>query len=132
MIGKEDERARELMIEAESLGIKLFIEGGRLGCRPKAPEEFRAKIIAHKDALFELVLAGERPPEGVDSIDALRRFLPGLWKLVKISDGRVGLLWGVHARGVVVSLGPKMGLLTLDPDKVTILSQHGERRSDSD
>ena len=112
---------KEILNEASQLGVKLFIEGGRLACQPKPPDFLSQRIRENRDALFKLLISDEKFPDGVGSLEGLRKFAPNLWQLVRIKDGTIGLLWGVHARGIVVSLGPKAGLLTLNPEDVSIL-----------
>jgi hypothetical protein len=65
--------------------------------------------------------AAEEIPLALDQIVELRRLTPGLLRSVKTKDGRRGVLWGVHARGVIVSFGSGRPLLTLEPTSISMI-----------
>lgn len=117
---KEFDRAERIVRELERQDFSLWPEGEQLCIRPaRLPSAIEPELRAYRDAVYELVRArAEKPPLGADSLLALRRFAPHLWRLVRTKDGKVGLLWGVHARGVAVSFGPGSTIYTLDAAEV--------------
>lgn len=104
---------RSLLDECERTGVQLTVENGRLRIAPAPSLDLLSRLKVHREELIELVCkASQQSPS---SLEGLRRFAPSLWNTVRTVDGRIGVLWGVHARGVVVSFDPATPLLTLDP-----------------
>lgn len=107
----------ELLGELSVRGYRLRVVDQRLQIAPPTvPPDLLRQVRAHKEDLIRYLDQRPKP----DSLEELRRFAPSIWRLARISDGRRGIIWGVTARGVLVSLGVAAPILTLNPDDVTI------------
>lgn len=141
----------EMILESlRSQGAEVWLDGDRLRLRaPEAllTETMRATVAALKGDIVRLlskptaaprseVPPAESPKRPVNTrgyaepegLEHLRRLCPNLWTVVKVGE-RTGLLWGVHARGAVVSFDPKGPLYTLDAAEVEPLAKESEEEA---
>jgi hypothetical protein len=125
-----------LLQRLREMGGTLRVEEGRLlldapkGALDRALLE---EIRLHKAELIRLLTTGEprspapiplkrwdpdAPPEGLSD---LRRLCPSLWHVAQTPRGRRALIWGVTARGVIVSFAPNEPLMTIGSLGVELL-----------
>jgi len=112
-----NEQARSILAEARDAGFTISAASdGTVRVRPAGlPTELREKIREAKEDLLTYLRTHPRPSEpDSDFLTGLRRFAPALWQTARM-DGGLVLVWGVTSHGVVVSPGPGMALLTVDP-----------------
>lgn len=123
MNARDLNRARRIVEDMEARGYSLQVEGETIWVKPRSlPPDLEPEIRAHRDDVFEFLRLRSRKP---DSLEDLRRFLPGLLQLVQTSTGEVGLLWGVYPSVVCVSLPPYGHIVRYNPSDVRIIEGGG-------
>ena len=108
----------EVLEELEGMGYTFKALKDQLSVLPtNIPPEHVALIREHQRDIHHIV--GHRARcGGRDRLEQLRQFVPKLWRIVRLRDGRSGLVWGVSPRGVMVSLGPTLPIITVDPKEI--------------
>jgi hypothetical protein len=108
--------ARELYDTVLQDGVRLVLEGATLYMEgsDELLNKWRDVLRERKCELVAMI----RQP---DRLTQLREFCPRMWTPVHVKGGGYGLIWGVHARGVVVHVLKTNVLLTLDPEDVEII-----------
>jgi len=113
-----DNSAFQVLAHLESLGYKFDAEKDQIAVTPSnIPEEHVALIRKHQQDIHH-ILTSRAKCGGKDRLELLRRFAPKLWQMVELTDGRKGLIWGISPYGIMVSLGPKKPILTLNPEDI--------------
>lgn len=106
--------------ELRQLGYSVVPIGDRLQIVPAdVPAALLDRVIRHKDGVLALARIGQSNAEDqASSLEGLRQWLPALWGTVQLADGTTGILWGVTARGVMVSRTPKGPIVCYPAEEV--------------
>lgn len=110
--------AAALLERLEADGYVLEALPGELRIAPTPTSaELTQQLTVHQADLHH-ILTSRAKCGGKDRLELLRRFAPKLWQMVELTDGRKGLMWGISPYGIMVSLGPKKPILTLNPEDI--------------
>lgn len=111
-------QAVDLIDKLEAEGFQLEALQGELKVTPsKLAPQLLQQLVSLQEDVYHL-LRQRAMCGGKDRLELLRVLAPKIWQVVKLNDGRSGLLWGVSPRGVMVSLGPTLPIITVDPKEI--------------
>ncbi|MGI8924870.1 MAG: hypothetical protein ACR2HJ_12745 [Fimbriimonadales bacterium] len=97
-------------------GYRFSLDGERVFIRPELTEDALQLLREHKPEVVRVLQRKRRFGKAApDTLEELRKYCPKLFDVVRLQDGREGLLWGVTARGLIVSFDPSGVLYTVDP-----------------